>query len=481
MVKLSEDYEKIGPPYGTRFSKNGHHSEGQSPTPEERKAEAGDGAPSEGSQGGNTFNDLIVSMTPPVLGEAAYHGFIGDFLRVAGPQTEATDACIIAHLIPAMGTVIGPDLHVWGGDKQPTRFNTAIVGHSSTGRKGTGYVPVRDVMMKADPKFWKDQPAKGLSSGEGLIVRVADKLTEDKQPIFTEKRLYVVEPEFSKVLANIRRESNILSCIMREAFDSGHLATMTVNPREAFGAHISITAHITPEELKKRMSDIDIANGFANRFLWFYVKSDKKLPNAEPIPDKQLGEFANRLTVAIRSANQLTNKVGQVLKSSVDTRVQMDSEAAEVWRVEYDKLCCEWPGMVGVLMARGSCHVLRLALLYALLDLEKGKEAKPDDLIRLPHLRAALAVWDYSVASIHLLFKKETGNSLADKLYKLLAGGPMLTSEFYAHLGSKGHDIHEALEQLERNELVVSEKIMTGKRGQPPTKWRRVELPETIK
>ena len=191
-----------------------------------------------------------------------------------------------------------------------------------------------------------------------------------------------VEPEFSKVLANIRRESNILSpVIMREAFDSGHLATMTVNPREAFGAHISISAHITPEELRRSGCRTSTSPTDSPTDSFGSTSSQtRSYRTPSRYPDEQLDEFVNRLKVTFHGANELTNKVGQVLKSSIDTRVKMDSEAAEVWRIEYDKLCCEWPGMIGVLMARGSCHVLRLALLYALLDprRERGKKAKAD-------------------------------------------------------------------------------------------------------
>ena len=177
---LPDSIQKRKQLIGAKPSTNGHHSGDTSPSPE-KKTQTGNGTAEEPTSSGNSFNDLILSMPPPVLGRDAYYGLIGDFLQSVGPLTEATDACILAHLIPAIGTVIGPDFHVWGGDKQPTRFNTAIVGPSATGRKGTGFVPVRDLMMKTVPDFWKDQPATGLSSGEGLIVRVADKIIKDDQ------------------------------------------------------------------------------------------------------------------------------------------------------------------------------------------------------------------------------------------------------------------------------------------------------------
>src|SRR5262249_505248 len=49
----------------------------------------------------------IIPITPPELGEAAYLGFTGKFLRAVAPYTEATDAGILAHFLPAVGTLLG--------------------------------------------------------------------------------------------------------------------------------------------------------------------------------------------------------------------------------------------------------------------------------------------------------------------------------------------------------------------------------------
>jgi Protein of unknown function (DUF3987) len=415
---------------------------------------------------GNKVNDLISSRDRGLGGEA-YYGFIGDFLRLVSPLTEATDVCVLAHLIPAIGTVIGPKLHYWGGDEQPVRFNTAVVGPTSDGRKGTGMVPVKQLMQHAAPDFWKGQPAKGLSSGEGLIAKVADKVTRDQdgneiiEPV--EKRCYVVEPEFSKVLANIRRENNILSQIMREAYDSGNLSTLTVNPREAFGAHICITGHITAEELSLRLSEIEMANGFGNRFLWFYVKSDKLLPHAEPIPEKKINEFAERLKGIFTFADELMSKNSLRVRES--TRVVMDDDARSIWDVEYPTLRKSRPGFVGALTARGPSQVARLALLYALLD--------KSDTIKRPHLDAAFAVWNASVASVEMLFGKKKGNSIEDKLYDLLGKGPMETREFYKHMASKAEDVRAALGKLEANGLVKQTKRTSKGPGRPAIVWEQ--------
>jgi hypothetical protein len=158
-----------------------------------------------------------------------------------------------------------------------------------------------------------------------------------------------------------------------------------------------------------------------------------------------------------------------------EVRVGMHPEAAEAWEAEYAKLCISRPGFVGELTARGSCQVLRLALLYALLDLTVWRAEDPKTIIRLNHLHAALAVWRYSVASVELLFRKKSGDTLADRLYELLPDGVrMRTTEFYKHVASKGDDIHAMLEQMERNGLIERQEVK-GKRGRPATYWQRVD------
>ena len=55
-----------------------------------------------------------------------------------------------------------------------------------------------------------DNVAYGLSSGEGLIARLAE--NEDR-------RLLVIEPEFSVVMAGARREGKALPPALRDGWD----------------------------------------------------------------------------------------------------------------------------------------------------------------------------------------------------------------------------------------------------------------------
>jgi hypothetical protein len=81
------------------------------------------------------------------------------------------------------------------------------------------------------------------------------------------------------VLTVAGRDASTVSHILRGAWDWGRLQVLTRNePLLATHAHVSVMAHITLEELRARLTAIEAANGFANRFLFYCVQRSKKLP-----------------------------------------------------------------------------------------------------------------------------------------------------------------------------------------------------------
>ena len=58
-----------------------------------------------------------------------------------------------------------------------------------------------------------------------------------------------------------------------------------------------------------------------------------------------------------------------------------------VWETIYGRLSEGQPGLLGAVTSRAEAQTVRLALIYALLDGASN--------IDLPHIMAALAVWEY--------------------------------------------------------------------------------------
>ena len=209
----------------------------------------------------------------------------------------------------------------------------------------------------------------------------------------------VIEPEFAGVLAVVERHGNTLSPLMRKAWDGGILSTMTRNaPLRATGAHISIVGHITVDELRARLTRTDTANGFANRFLFMLVKrSTVLLPfGGDALEDIVIAALGGRLKEAVEAAASIG-------------RVGWTNSAANAWKTVYPQLSRGQPGLLGAVTSRAEAQCVRLALIYALLDGATN--------IDLPHIKAALAVWEYAEASAAHIFGASLGDPVADDIY----------------------------------------------------------------
>ena len=150
------------------------------------------------------------------------------------------------------------------------------MGESAKARKGVGWGRVEAPMCQVDYEWFKTRVLSGLSSGEELVHAVWDDSQEKNNEIaegVRGKRLLVFEGEFTQVLRVMRRDGKPHSGILRNAWDGRPLGNMTKqNPLKATGAHVSIVAHITNEELQREIRDTaEMFNGFANRFLWCYA------------------------------------------------------------------------------------------------------------------------------------------------------------------------------------------------------------------
>ena len=121
--------------------------------------------------------------------------------------------------------------------------------------------------------------------------------------------------------------------------------------------------------------------------------------------------------------------------------------------------------MLGAITARAEAQVLRLSLLYALID--------GDTAIRPTHLEAALALWQYCEASAVHVFADATGDPIADRIFAALRrNGPMTQTELVDLFGRhvSAARLGAALETLVRAGKVVSTRLETG--GRPATIWQ---------
>lgn len=328
----------------------------------------------------------------PTLDPAALHGLAGDFVRLVDPHSEADHAALLAQFLCAFGCGIGPSAHVLVEATPHTgRINALVIGETAGGRKGTAKDQVDRIFRIADGDWLEAGRVSGLASGEGLIARLKDRA--EGEPV--EKRVLVTEPEFARTLAAASRDGSILGAIIRDAWDSGRLQNLTrKEPLIANGCHVSIIGHITADELRAKLSSTDIANGFFNRFIPVCARRRQRLPHGGSLGDSDLAPIAKHLRTALDFGRQV--------------RAMRRTPAADTEWERFYYAVPEPNGMLGAVTARAEAQVLRLSLLYALLD---GSE-----LIDTRHLRAAEALWNYAHASAEYVFGASLGDDVADRV-----------------------------------------------------------------
>jgi hypothetical protein len=124
-----------------------------------------------------------------------------------------------------------------------------------------------------------------------------------------------------------------------------------------------------------------------------------------------------------------------------------------LWHSVYKRLSDGYGGLLGSVTSRATAQVIRLACLYALLD--------RSDIIRLEHLEAALAVWQYCEDSAKYIFGMSSGDKVAEDIFTALqandAGLPKTEISNLFNRNRAAKEIDAALQtllELERIERV---------------------------
>lgn len=419
----------------------------------------------------------------PALNECALHGPAGRFVEAVLPETEASAAPLLLQYLTLFGNVIDHRPYFRAGaDEHYTNLYTLLVGPTSSGAKGTSYGFAKDIVLTAADEAWSEHAiASGLSTAEGLIYRVRDPVYGDAGPQVADvgngikkvslgealdkgaedKRLMVVEREFSSVLRRSNNRESTLSAQLRNAWDGDVLGTLTRNnSMQAHNAHISLIGHITPEELTRDFDKTELFNGFLNRVLVVWSERSKLLPSGGRLDSRARAELVRETREAIAFAR------------SVRHEVRRTDAAEERWTELYPELTRELPGLLGAAAARRHTHVMKLALLYALLDQQ--------DEIDVEHVEAGLAAWKYCEDSLRELFGESTGDRLADKIVAALQQAAPEASSLKQLRDATGRnysaaEMAAALKKLVRLGLVEQVPSAKGARGRPAERWRATE------
>jgi putative DNA primase/helicase len=354
---------------------------------------------------------------PPSPTPGMFYGPLGEWSEIATRETEASRVAVYANLLAYVGAALGRERFLWIGDtKHHPRIFTLHNGRTARGRKGTATAPVErlhDALTKDDaltsavadqisggaadvPRIAPHIHTGGLSSREGVAYRLRDEVKgTDKDgnetvedPGVPDKRLWIVESEFSNTLSQGSRDGNTLSSALRDCFDGRDLAPLTKTNRTTSTApHVTLCGQITIAELLDRIEDTAITNGFLNRFMIFWAERDKRVPFPQRTPDNEIARWVRTMRAAITNVRK---NPGEAV---------MTDAARELYAYTYLN---EWDSDAGgpvvtSLMERAPAVAVRIALILSALD--QATEVSRD------HIACAIEWTRYWRASVEYIWR----------------------------------------------------------------------------
>lgn len=331
---------------------------------------------------------------------ACLYGLVGDIAR-AGADTEANPYAIAANALAYMSCAVGrgPFMSV-GNVVHHARLFTLHVGRSGRGRKGDAVSLLTRISraVQALDKYAAPQVHRGgLSSREGLVYLIHDGYKDGKEEVepVNDKRLLVVESEFSNILHQSKRDGNTLSSALRDCWDGVSMKPATkTNQLHATDPHVCLSGAITPSELHSLMALRELTNGFANRFLILWAERTQIIPFPRAATQPEVNTLAARVieVLAFCKASRFAEKDHM--------EMELSPEATERYATLYKtELNSNTSGeRIASLVERRAPMLLRIAIVLALTDLSSR--------IEVHHIDAALAWIRYSVDSINFIFAK---------------------------------------------------------------------------
>jgi len=408
----------------------------------------------------------------PMLDEAAYYGLAGEVVNALLPNTEASKPALLLQYLTSAGNMIGrkPFYRQASVNHYPNLY-VIIAGRTARSRKGTSAQDVRTVMENADADWARDNVRSGITSGEGIIEKVRDpRFVWDKKaqamvrtdPGVTDKRMLLDEREFSSALSKMKQETNIVSEVLRKAWECYPLVLTSMAKHNASTATeplISVVAHITIDELRQRLNKLSMSDGFGNRFLYSCVDRSKLLAHGGNHDPAAIDALGVKTRAAVETAQKLD-------------RITMTPEAHALWTEIYNAMeqAPLTSGLIDHITTRAAPQTLRLAMIYALLD---GASQ-----IDVPHLNAAEALWRFCEASASYIFEDMTGNHVVTTITRELGDirPEGMTQRDILHdifgRNVRALEIREALRKLETAGKVRHEmRTHPSGRGRPAKTW----------
>lgn len=400
-------------------------------------------------------------------------GIAGEVAKLAAYGTEVDPCAVIFSFLTAVAALFGMYAFTYAGEtRHYPRLFVCIVGSSSRSRKGSSTGLIRRIIKTVNEVLSIERVPHvlrvidgGLSSHEGLIYAVRDPSEEEdpdaepKDPGIDDKRLLIVEEEFASTLKVASRDGNALSPILRKAWDGGVLQSLTKNNRiKSTDPHINLITHITGFELRKVLVETEVHNGLANRFLWVCSRRTGLVADPKRADASDVQKIASKITTAIKTAKR-------------NQPLSKDADAQKRWPEIYKSVSIDEVGRAAHFTARGEAHLLRMALIFALLECRGSIQQKD--------LESAYKLWRYCDGSVRHIFCSAEGiegdpdaQKILDELKKQ---GEMTQTQMHALFSRKKakEELNSLLSQLEAVNRIYQDRRKVEGATKPVRIWKR--------
>jgi hypothetical protein len=411
----------------------------------------GDTEPSETTQG--------VVPWPEPISDVGKWGLAGDFVELVAPRTEADPNALLLTFLVVAGHVIGRRFYLpGGGRKHYTNEYLCLVGPTALGRKETAIAAVEAFFSEGPYPCGFGNVLYGLSTGEGLIWEIRDQIIKEQRdkttqkieevevaPGVSDKRLLIMLGEFYQAITAMRRKENTLSSVLRLAWDKDRLSAPAKNSAaKATGAHISLVAGISRNELLSAVNNADSENGTLNRILWACTRRSKPLPEGDTLHDLIESSCWGKL-------QQRFNRNIDIDDTGAQIKLTRTPDAQDDWgrndqpdRGLYKKLTQSRVGIWGSVTARAAQHVMRLSVIQTIINglREIGMDAQD----------AAAEDWRYADDSSQFIYAPSydpVAETILERLRNVSPAGLTRTDIFNLWKGHKpAEEIETALKKL---------------------------------
>ena len=413
---------------------------------------------------------------PQRITEDGMYGIAGEYVRLVEPHTEGDRNIILLSFLTYAGCLLGRNFYVrTGADRHYANLYLCPVGTTGTGRKGSGVAAAKAFFSEGNLAPSIPHLLNGISSGEGVMCQVRDPQMKRElnrktgkieefiiDPGVSDKRILISLGEFQQYIAAMRRQDSILSSVLRQAWDTGTIASPSKNNEvKVNGAHISLIGCISKEELLIETTAVDAQNGTLNRFLFACSQRSRLLPEG--------GEFDE--LIQSEAWNELQQRFNQNISVSGPERLERDADTQDEWGRNsnphqglYKRLSQPRLGLWGSVTARAAQQVIRLSLILAKINGHARIQAEDQ--------AAAYEIWRYCDHSARYVFGDRMNDNLSSRIMTALrdAGQVGLTrNQIHDIVHRPSSEIQESLAWLAETGIAYHYAQNTA--GRPVETW----------